>query len=234
MLGYHVALLSTLDRRLELLAELGVEETLVVEFTVELAALAPEEFARSTCSRRSGPSSSSPASRFASGEDGAGISRLLDDARHRERMPVRTSPVCRRRRSAGWSRPVTSERPRRFSAARWRSRESSWQAKRATGRSVLTANLRIDPSLLVPAYGIYAGSVRDHRAAVSIGINPHYSGAERRIEAFVPECEDDLYGERLVVELWDRLRDEEVFSDDRELVAQIERDVAATRAASRP
>ena len=45
VLGNRVALLSTLERRLELLAELGVEETLVVEFTPELAALAPEEFA---------------------------------------------------------------------------------------------------------------------------------------------------------------------------------------------
>ena len=39
VLGYGVELLATLERRLELLAELGVEETLVVEFTPELAAL---------------------------------------------------------------------------------------------------------------------------------------------------------------------------------------------------
>src|SRR6476661_10012368 len=45
VLGNQVSLLATLERRLELLAELGVEETLVVEFTPELAALAPEEFA---------------------------------------------------------------------------------------------------------------------------------------------------------------------------------------------
>ena len=43
MLGYGVELLATLERRLELLAELGVEETLVVEFTPEVAALAPED-----------------------------------------------------------------------------------------------------------------------------------------------------------------------------------------------
>ena len=97
-----------------------------------------------------------------------------------------------------------------------------------------TANLRIDHSLLVPAYGIYAGSARGHRAAVSIGVNPHYGGAERRIEAFLLDFEGDLYGERVVVELWERLRDEAVFANEPELIAQIARDVEATRAATRP
>src|SRR5207253_11148134 len=45
-----------------------------------------------------------------------------------------------------------------------------------------TANLRVDPDLLVPAYGIYAGAAAGHRAAVSIGTNPHYGGRERRVE----------------------------------------------------
>src|SRR5439155_12617285 len=45
-LGYGVEMISTLERRLELLAELGVEETLVVEFTLELAKLEAEQFAR--------------------------------------------------------------------------------------------------------------------------------------------------------------------------------------------
>src|SRR5205814_54433 len=97
-----------------------------------------------------------------------------------------------------------------------------------------TANLRTDPALLVPAFGIYAGAAREQRAAVSIGVNPHYGGAERRIEAYLLDFEGDLYGERLIVELWERLRDERAFETEAELVAQIERDVAATRAATRP
>src|SRR5512132_4134923 len=43
-LGNQVDLLSTLERRLELLDELGVDETLVVEFTLDLARLEPGEF----------------------------------------------------------------------------------------------------------------------------------------------------------------------------------------------
>ena len=97
-----------------------------------------------------------------------------------------------------------------------------------------TANLRVAPNLLVPCFGIYAGAARATRAAVSIGTNPHYGGDERRIEAFLLDFEGDLYGERLVVELWQRLRDEAAFASERELVEQIGQDVAATRAASRP
>jgi len=97
-----------------------------------------------------------------------------------------------------------------------------------------TANLAVPPDLLVPAYGIYAGSALGHRAAMSIGVNPHYGGDERRIEPYLLDFEGDLYGQRLVVELWQRLRDERAFASEDDLVAQIARDVDATRTASPP
>ena len=97
-----------------------------------------------------------------------------------------------------------------------------------------TANLRVDPHLLVPGFGIYAGAADGKRAAISIGVNPHYGGTERRIEAYLLDWEGDLYGDRLVVELWRRLRDERAFESEADLVAQIARDVEETRAATRP
>jgi riboflavin kinase/FMN adenylyltransferase len=97
-----------------------------------------------------------------------------------------------------------------------------------------TANLNVPPELLVPAYGIYAGAAVGHRVAISIGVNPHYGGSERRIEPYLLDFDGDLYGRRLVVELWRRLRDERAFASEEELVAQIARDVEETRAAVRP
>ena len=97
-----------------------------------------------------------------------------------------------------------------------------------------TANLRIEPMLLVPPFGIYAGAARGERAAMSIGVNPHYGGAERKIEVFLLDFDGDLYGERLVVEVWQRLRDEAAFESEEALVAQIASDVEQTRAATRP
>jgi riboflavin kinase/FMN adenylyltransferase len=66
---------------------------------------------------------------------------------------------------------------------------------------------------------------------VSIGTNPHYGGHERRVEAYLLDFSGDLYGQRLVVELWERLRDEQAFASEEELIEQIGRDVEATRAA---
>jgi riboflavin kinase/FMN adenylyltransferase len=97
-----------------------------------------------------------------------------------------------------------------------------------------TANLAVQPGLLVPAFGIYAGLALDHRAAVSIGVNPHYGGHERRVEAFLLDYEGDLYGRRLVLELWQRLRDEQSFDSEQALIDQIALDVEATRSATRP
>jgi riboflavin kinase/FMN adenylyltransferase len=97
-----------------------------------------------------------------------------------------------------------------------------------------TANLRADPQLLVPGYGIYAGEAESRRAAISIGTNPHYGGGERRIEAFLLDFTGDLYGRRLVLQLWQRLRDERAFDSEDDLVAQIARDVEATRRAHPP
>jgi riboflavin kinase / FMN adenylyltransferase len=97
-----------------------------------------------------------------------------------------------------------------------------------------TANVAVEPGLLVPAHGIYVGAARAHRAAVSIGVNPHYGGSERRIEAFLLDFQGDLYGERLRLELWRRLRDERAFASEDDLVRQIAADVEAARAAVRP
>ena len=86
--------------------------------------------------------------------------------------------------------------------------------------------------------GSTPGAADGHRAAISIGTNPQYGGTERRIEAFLLDFEGDLYGQRLVVELWQRLRGEALFGTEQALVAQIARDVEATargrRAPPRP
>ena len=65
-------------------------------------------------------------------------------------------------------------------------------------------------------------------------MNPHYGGAELRVEAFLLDYEGDLYGKRLIVQLWRRLRDERAFASEADLVAQIALDVEQTRAAEHP
>jgi riboflavin kinase / FMN adenylyltransferase len=97
-----------------------------------------------------------------------------------------------------------------------------------------TANLELAPDQLLPPKGIYAGAALGRRAAISIGVNPHYGGTTLRVEAHLLDFDGDLYGRRLRVELWERLRDERAFGSEEELVEAIAADVEAARRAVRP
>jgi riboflavin kinase/FMN adenylyltransferase len=232
-MGNRVELLSTVERRLELIAELGVDETLVVEFTLELAALTPEAFAEAVL-RRIGADIvfAGPGFRF-----GRGASGDLDLLRQLG-FDARTVPLVEGVSSSATRRLLQAGDVRE--AARLLGRPPELEGivvlgdQRGGTLGFPTANVSVVPDLLVPAFGIYAGSAGGHRAAISIGTNPHYGGEERRVEAFLLDFEGDLYGQRLVVELWERLRDERSFDSEAELVEAIAADVARTRAATPP
>jgi riboflavin kinase/FMN adenylyltransferase len=233
VLGNQVDLVSTIERRLELLADAGVEETLVVEFTPQLASLTPEEFADAYLSPI-GTEVIVAGEDFRFGRRRAGdvglLGRLGYDVRPVELVEGISSRQIRHLVHDG---DVAGAAALLGRPAEVDGLVVSGDARGGT-LGFPTANLRVEPDLLVPAFGIYAGAVGEHRAAVSIGVNPHYGGDERRIEAFLLDFEGDLYGTRLVIELWRRLRDERAFADEQELIDQIARDVEQTRAAVRP
>jgi riboflavin kinase/FMN adenylyltransferase len=233
VLGNRVELLSTLERRLELLAAAGVAETLVVEFTAELAGREPAEFAESIL-RRIGTRVIVVGENFRFGRGAEGDPALLD----RLGFDMRVVPLAEGISSTAIRRLLRAGEV--VSAAQLLGRPAELDgtvvpgSRRGGTLGYPTANLAVDPDLLVPAYGIYAGAALDHLAALSIGVNPHYGGEERRIEPHLLDFEGDLYGKRLVVELWRRLRDERAFANEAELVAQIARDVQETRETRRP
>jgi riboflavin kinase/FMN adenylyltransferase len=236
VLGNFVESIATLERRLELLAELGVDETTVLDFTVEVAQLEPEEFA----ARQLADAAVVVAGEgFRFGRKRSGDLELLKRLGYEVRaVPLLegvSSTEIRRRLHAGEVEAAATQlgRPPELDGV------VVPGDQRGGTLGYPTANLAVDPTLLVPKYGIYAGSAlgpdrEQHRAAISIGTNPHYGGEERRIEPHLLDFEGDLYGRRLVVELWQRLRDEQVFESEQALVEQISRDVESTRKAVRP
>jgi riboflavin kinase/FMN adenylyltransferase len=232
-LGYGVELLVPLERRLELLSEAGIEETLVVDFDLELAQLSPEAFAERVL-RPLGTEVVLAGSNFRFGRGRAGDLALLE----RLGFDARPVPLVDGVSSTRIRDLVRSGEVERAAKLLGRPPELAGTVVAGDARGGTlgfpTANLRPEPGVLVPGYGIYAGAADGHRAAISIGTNPHYGGDERRIEAFLLEFAGDLYGERLRLELWQRLRDEQAFGSEAELVAQIDRDVEATRQAERP
>ena len=174
-LGNRVELIATLERRLELIEAVGLDETLVVEFTPDLARVEAEDFVDRVL-RPIGAEIVLAGQNFRFGRGAAGDLELLRDLG----FDVRPVPLVE---------GVSSSRVRQLVAA-----AELEEAARLLGRPVEvdgvvvagdarggtlgfpTANLALDPLLLVPPHGIYAGEAGGHRAAISIGTNPHYGG----------------------------------------------------------
>ena len=233
VLGNRVELLATLDRRLELLAAAGAEDVLVVGFTPEIAAMAPDAFARDYLLAL-GTKTVVAGVGFRFGCARAGDLALLRSLGvETHEVPLVDGVSSSLIRTLAHDGDV-----RRAAELLGHPLELDGTVvsgdQRGGTLGFPTANLRVDPEVLVPEFGIYAGAVGERRAAISIGVNPHYGGTERRIEAYLLDWHGDLYGDRLVIEVWERLREERAFASEADLVAQIAADVAQTRAATRP
>ena len=213
-LGNKVELLTTLERRLELLEEAGVESaSRRLPFTPDLQQLTPEEFAERFL-RATGVEVVVAGEDFRFGVRRSGDLALLERLGYEvvvvPELPGVSSTAVRAALGEGDMVEAATMLGRPFEL------DGVVVAGDQRGGTLgyPTANLRLEPDLACPRYGIYAGFGLGHRAAISIGTNPHYGGTERRIEPYLLEFDGDLYGKRLVVELWERLRDEAVFESE--------------------
>ena len=233
VLGNRVELLTTLERRLELLGETGVSDTLVAAFTPEFMRLSPAQFV-DTYLLAIGAEAVAVGGDFRFGSKRAGSVETLAELgltvlEVDEVEGVSSSAIRDAVRDADLG-AAAAMLGRPFEL------DGTVVAGDQRGGTLgyPTANIAMGPELVCPRFGIYVGEALGHRAAVSIGTNPHYGGTERRIEPYLLDFEGDLYGRRLVLELWERLRDEAVFPSEQALIDQIARDVEATRASVRP
>jgi riboflavin kinase/FMN adenylyltransferase len=92
------------------------------------------------------------------------------------------------------------------------------------------------PGHVFPAEGVYAGDVvlppgeRRLRAAISVGTNPTFDGTRSiRVEAHILDFDEDIYGSPMRVEFRRHLRGQERYASVEALVAQMRRDIEASR-----
>jgi riboflavin kinase/FMN adenylyltransferase len=101
--------------------------------------------------------------------------------------------------------------------------------------NIPTANIDYPREKIIPANGIYAGWAwlddKKYMAAINIGINPTFTPDKQtpNVEAYLLDFDRDIYGEDLTVEFIARLRDELKFDSVKELITQIQKDVAKVR-----
>jgi len=96
-----------------------------------------------------------------------------------------------------------------------------------------TANLEVRAERAVPANGVYAvyavlGEER-YQGLANVGVRPSFDNGERTVETYILDFEADIYGYDLVVEFVQCLRPEKRFTDIKDLIAQIEKDIIEAR-----
>jgi riboflavin kinase/FMN adenylyltransferase len=231
-------LLTTLETRLRLLEQAGLDAALVLPFTPEVARLEPEGFVRQVvlgklCSRMVVVGAN-----FRFGRGQRGTVDLLREWGGRLGYEVRViEPVYRRGELASSSR-----------IRRWIGEGLVERAGRLLGRAfavegrvvrghgvgthctVPTLNLAPDTEVL-PARGVYITCTSDPESGrrwpsvTNVGYRPTFDGTELAIETFLLRPLEGPDPERLEVSFWRRLRDERKFATPEELRAQIQRDV---------
>ena len=251
--GTHPALLSTIDHRCALLAELGVDAVCILPFSREMASLSPEAFVDEVLVSRFHARVVTVGENFRFGHRASGDPETLAELGVARDFTVDAEPLIAGEGGV-WSSTYVRGLVRAgdvasaaYSLGRLHRIEGTVVHGDHRGRELgyPTANLATTPHAAVPADGVYAARLvvapytehaARHPAAVSIGTNPTFDGAERRVEAHVIDLhgsEDlDLYGAHVALDFVDRIRRQIRFDGPdalADLVAQMADDVDATR-----
>lgn len=238
--GTPPRLITTIDERVDLLADLGVELVGILDLG-EIKEQTPEEFVEGVLVGKLGAAHLVVGLDFRFGKDRSGDVELLN--RFGPELGFRTETIGLVEDDGS---PVSSSRVRRLieegRVAEAASFLDRWYAMTAEvvdgdkrGRQVgyPTANMRPATRKVVPATGVYAcfASVGEDRldAAVNLGVRPTFGGGELLVEAHVLDFDDDVYGREMTVEFVEYLRPELKFDGVDELVERIDDDVARAR-----
>jgi riboflavin kinase/FMN adenylyltransferase len=232
-------LLTSLERKAELVAELGVEELVVIPFDADFAHRSAEQFVDDVLVGTLQSTRVSVGDNFRFGHGARGDTQLL---RADGRFEAHVTPLVEVEGEIVSSSHVRGlvlagevEHATAFLGAPFALRGEVVAGDRR-GRTLgfPTANLVPDEALVCPGHGIYATHVafddERHCAAVNVGVRPTFeTGRGLLVEAFVLDWEGDLYGRQLTVEFVTRLRGEKRFDSAEALVEQMHLDVAAAR-----
>lgn len=248
--------LSSVEQKLDLLAEAGVDATLVLRFDAELAGLSPREFVEHVLVDALDVVTVMVGDDFRFGRGGAGNPDLLIELGREYGFVVDVVGDVQgggRRVSSTWVRDLLAAGDVE-GASRLLGRPHAVQGevvhglKRGRELGFPTANLATDAAGFIPADGVYAGWLIDfghgenpsqvstrYPAAISVGTNPTFDDVpERQVEAYVlDETSLDLYGHHVQIQFTHRIRGMAAFEGIDALIVQIADDVERVRRALR-
>jgi riboflavin kinase / FMN adenylyltransferase len=232
-------LLTTLDRKAELLEGLGVSELVVIEFDRAFAQRSAQEFIDGVLVDALGATHVSVGENFRFGHKARGDAELLA---RQDAFATRVTPLVEVDQEIVSSTLIRHliqlgdvERAARLLGDPFRLRGTVVTGDRR-GRALgfPTANLVPDEALVYPGHGVYAAYANAVPAAVSVGVRPTFgTGRAVLVEAFLIGFDGDLYGTELRLDFVSRLRGERAFPTVDALVEQMDKDVAAAATVTR-
>ncbi len=237
--------ITTLEERLELIAERGIDVTVVIPFTLELSQVEPEAFVEDVLVGTLRAREIVVGFNHTFGRGARGDARLLQSLGPRLGFRTHVIPPL----EVGGT-PVSSSAVREalragdVALAR-RLLGRPWTVRgvvvRGAGRGrrlgFPTANVRPDRPLLL-ATGVYAGYARigleetagqsgdgGHKCVVNVGYRPTFGEDQYWVEAYLIDFSGDLYDRPIRLALAERIREERKFPDLDALVKQVRADV---------
>ncbi|MFZ0090758.1 MAG: bifunctional riboflavin kinase/FAD synthetase [Solirubrobacteraceae bacterium] len=229
-------LLLSLEARIELIAQLDVQELVVIPFDATFAAQTPQEFIDQVLVGKLCATHVSVGENFRFGNGAAGDTDMLEaDPRFALRV-VKLVEVDGEIVSSSHIRALVSagdvERAARFLGSPFQIRgEVVGGDRRGRELGFPTANIVPDEQLVCPGHGVYAAHADSACAAVSIGVRPTFgTGRAVLVEAYLLDRDEDLYGRVMRIDFVARLRGERRFDTVEALVAQMQADVEQARA----
>ncbi len=243
IVGSRVAppMLSSLERRLELLEEAGVDAVVVEPFTHDLAGLAANAFVDDVVLFALRARAIVVGYDFTYGQGRSGTTTALRAHGARCGVEVAVVPavevdgeVASSTRIRAYLREGDVTRAARLLGRSWDIDGTVVHgAKRGRAIGIPTANIAPTSDLVI-APGIYAVTLavdgRPLPAVASLGRNPTFvEQGGLVLEVHVLDWDGDLYGKRVRTTFVARIRDEEKFDSVDALVAQIHRDIDQAR-----
>lgn len=232
--------LTTVEEKLTLLRELGLDLRLLLHFDQSVADMSARQFVArlrqrlNLCELWIGPD-------FALGRRREGTLPLLQEIGREQGFLVRVVPpfvadgevvsstLIRQKLMSGDIRSAT-----RFLGRYPRLTGPVVQgARRGRTLGFPTANVELPDNIVLPADGVYATCAhlgdRTYQAVTNIGVRPSFDNGHRTIEAHLLDFSADIYGQVVSLEFVDRLRGETRFINVDGLIDQIRQDIERTR-----
>jgi riboflavin kinase / FMN adenylyltransferase len=235
--------ITTLDERLELIAETGIDTTVVIPFTRSVAGVEAQAFVQDVLVGTLKAQEIVVGFNHRFGRGARGDAALLEHLAGRLGFRAHIVPAFLVDDIAVSSSEIRGalQRGDLPAAARLLGRHYSIRGEvvRGAGRGRTlgfpTANVRTERPLGLPP-GVYVCDVlrgaHRHLAVVNVGVRPTFGEAELAVEAHLLDFTGDLYDQRVTLVFLRRLRDERKFPNVEALKEQIALDVASARAGS--